>query len=58
MEIGVIVTDKDVKEFEAYKNLYDHLQGYPTRAITPQEKLDYVKARVFDTTVWIRKANQ
>ena len=46
------------KEFEAYKDLYDHLHNYPKRAITPQEKLDYVKARVFDAATWIRKANE
>ena len=58
MEIGAIVTESELKEFEAYKRLYDHLHNYPQRAITPQEKLDYVKARVFDTTIWITKSNQ
>ena len=58
MILGETITEKDIKEFEAYKRLYDHLHNYPQRAITPQEKLDYVKARVFDTTTWIKKANE
>lgn len=46
------------KEFEAYKKLYDSLTDFGQRPDTPLHKLDYVKARVFDTTVLINRINQ
>lgn len=55
METGTTVTEKEVKEFEAYKKLYDTLTDFGQRPDTPLNKLDYVKARVFDTTVLINR---
>ena len=43
------------KELEAYKKLYDELKDFGQRPDTPLHKLDYVKARVFDTTVLLNR---
>lgn len=57
METGTVVTESQFKEFEAYKRLYDELKDFGQRPETPLHKLDYVKARVFDTTVLLNRIN-
>ena len=57
--IPLFVMSKSVndKEFEAYKKLYDSLTDFGQRPDTPLHKIDYVKARVFDTTVLLSRIN-
>ena len=52
------MTKKETKEFEVYKKLYDKLKDFGQRPETPLHKLDYVKARVFDTTVLLNRINR
>lgn len=52
---------KETAECEAYKKLYESLLDFGQTPEIPVKKLDYVKARVFDTTVLlnrIRKSQQ
>ena len=49
------MTDTELKEYEAYKKLYDSLTDFGQTPELPVEKLDYVKARVFDTTVLLNR---
>ena len=46
------------KENEIYKNLYDSLLDFGQDKNIPIVKLDYVKARVFDTTVLLNRLNK
>lgn len=43
------------RENEALKKLYDSLKNFGQDDKLPKEKLDFVKARVFDTTVLLNR---
>ncbi|HKR06727.1 MAG TPA: hypothetical protein VJY62_18980 [Bacteroidia bacterium] len=45
------------QEHEAYKRLYDSLLDFGQDKKTPVEKLDYVKARIFDAFVSVNRIN-
>ena len=47
-----------VAEHEALRKLYDSLTDFGQDSKLPVEKLDYVKARVFDTTVLLNRINR
>jgi len=48
---------KQEQELEAYKKLFDSLINFGQDKNTPVQKLDYVKARVFDTMVLLNRIN-
>lgn len=55
------MTEQEKKEFEAYKKLYESLLDFGQdghKYPTVNAKLDYVKARVFDTTVLLKRATE
>lgn len=43
------------QQLQAYKNLYDSLTDFGQRNEPNNVKLDYVKARVFDTWVLLKR---
>lgn len=50
-----IEREKLKKENEALKKLYESLLDFGQDNKLPKEKLDFVKARVFDTTVLLNR---
>jgi hypothetical protein len=56
-EISILEFNKVKEERDIYKTLYESLLDFGQTIELPVKKLDYVKARVFDAWVSIKRIN-